>query len=177
MNQVYILGIDHEIQACDSTRTMHERSKFTDLLRKLVADNNIGFIGEETFPEKNTIAKCVACVYGIRWEIIEMSRQARQALGIADEQKNQRQPFDDIKREPSKQVRVLSDGIREEYMLWRTLTMAGDSVNILVLCGMLHVGELERRFKNAQCQVKADSLCKYDWYAHSDCPDNTPESR
>lgn len=166
---VYILGIDHEIQTLDGKRAGNEKAEFESLLRALVPEAE--FIGEETLPEKETVAKSVTSSLGIRWEPIEMSAAAREALGIADEQLRER-------HEPiiqggipvgSRVVRVLSDGIREEYMLWRTLTKADEASNILVLCGFSHVDELRQKFEKAGHQVTTDSLCTRKWYTHPDC--------
>src|SRR5450631_4303151 len=70
---VYILGIDHEIQAFDGRRTTEEKSEFEKLVLALVSEHHIEFIGDETYPEKDAIAKSVARSLNIRWEPIEMS--------------------------------------------------------------------------------------------------------
>jgi len=168
---ICILGLDHEIQMFARGRTAEERVEFEKLLRRLVSERHIEFIGEETYSEKDTIAKSVARSLDIRWEPIEMSLAAREALGIADEQLYDR--HEPIMRGGipigSRVVRVLSDGIREEYMLWRTLTKADEATNILVLCGFSHVDELRQRFENAGHQVKTDSLCGREWYVNPEC--------
>lgn len=43
---VYVLGIDHEIQVFDGKRTAVEKAKFEELLRALVSEHRIEFIGE-----------------------------------------------------------------------------------------------------------------------------------
>ena len=136
-----------------------------------MSEHQIEFIGDETYPDKNAIAKSVASSLDIRWEPIEMSLEAREALGIADEQLRERHEavFSGGIPIGSKVVRVLSDGIREEYMLWRTLTKADEAKNILVLCGFSHVDELSQRFEKAGHEVSTDSLCRYDWYVNPDC--------
>lgn len=166
---IYILGLDHKIQVFDGECTAEKKLEFGELLRRLMSERQFEFIGEESFLEKCTIARSVAGLLGIRWELIEMSREARKALGIADEQYHQRQPFDDIQQKPSEESRVPSDGIREEYMVWRTLQGAANAKNVLVLCGMLHVEELRRRFERAGSMVTVDSLRNYDWYRNTDC--------
>jgi len=120
----YILGIDHEIQTFEGKRTLDEKKEFEHLLRKLITEHRIEFIGDETYREKGAIAKSVAILVGIHWEPIEMSLKARHELGIAEEQATMRyEPiFDGGLVVGSKHRRVLSDGIREEYMFWRTLT-------------------------------------------------------
>jgi len=72
-------------------------------------------LGEETYPDKDAIAKFVAKSFDIRWEPIEMSLAAREELGIADEQLHeQHEPiFSGGIPIGSRVVRVLSDGIRE----------------------------------------------------------------
>ncbi len=168
---IYILGIDHEIQTFDGKRTVNEKAEFESLLRALVSEHRAEFIGEETFPEKETIVRSVASSLGIRWEPIEMSAAAREALGIADEQLRERHEpiFNGGIPVSSRIVRVLSDGIREEYMLWRTLTKADEAKNVLVLCGFSHVDELRERFEKAGHKVTRGSLCKREWYKHPDC--------
>ncbi len=168
---VYILGIDHEIQTSDGRRSAYEKVEFEKLLRVLVSEHHIEFIGDETYLEKNAIAKSVASSFDIRWEPIEMSLAAREALGIADEQLRERHEpiFSGGIPIGSKVVRVLSDGIREEYMLWRTLRMADEAKNILLLCGFSHVDELRQRFEKAGCQVTTDSLCGREWYVNPEC--------
>lgn len=164
---IYILGLDHEIQTFCSKRTQED--KFKNLLETLVRKHSIQFIGEEYPLDKCTIAKCLAKLLNIPWEQIDMSEEMDEALGIAEEQKNRPRRFDDIELVPYPEERVLSDGIREEYMVWRTLTKAGDVQNILVLCGSLHAEELDNKFRKHDCNVMVDSLSKYPWYAHPDC--------
>jgi hypothetical protein len=168
---VYILGIDHEIQTFDGRRSGEEKSEFEKLLRALVSEYQIEFIGEETYPEKDSIAKSVARSLDIHWKPIEMSLMAREALGIADEQLHElHEPiFSGGIPVGSRVVRVLSDGIREEYMLWRALTMAEEAKNILVLCGFSHVDELRQKFEKAGHQVTTDSLCCRPWYVNPEC--------
>jgi hypothetical protein len=168
---VYILGIEHEIQTFDGRRTEKEKAEFEKLLRALVSEHHIEFIGDETYPEKKAIAKSVASSLDICWEPIEMSRKAREELGIAEEQATQRHEpiFRDNLVVGSKPVRVLSDAIREEYMIWRTITKATETQSILVLCGFAHVDELQQRFEKAGHQVTTDSLCNRDWYTHPEC--------
>jgi hypothetical protein len=168
---VYILGIDHEIQTSDGRRSAEEKVEFEKLLRALVSEHHIEFIGDETYPEKDATTKSVARSLDIRWEPIEMSLAAREALGIANEQLHERHEpiFSGGIPISSRVVRVLSDGIREEYMLWRTLTMADEAKNILVLCGFSHVDELCQRFEKAGHQVTTDSLCVREWYVNPEC--------
>lgn len=168
---IYILGIDHEVQTFDGSRTAEEKAEFDKLLRELVSEHHIEFIGDETYPEKNAIAKSVAKSLQIPWEPIEMSFAAREALGIANEQLQERHEpvFSGGIPVGSRVVRVLSDGIREEYMVWSTLTKADEAENILVLCGFSHVDELRQRFERACCQVKTDSLCGREWYVNPEC--------
>jgi hypothetical protein len=168
---IHILGIDHDIQTFDGRRSDDEKFKFQELLETLVTDRRIQFIGDETFRERKAIAEAVAASRHISWEPIEMSTKAREELGIAREQADERHEpiFDGGLVIGSKIKRVLSDGIREEYMVWRTLTLARESSNILVLCGFQHVDELGRRFGLLGHQITSDTLCAQRWYDHPEC--------
>jgi hypothetical protein len=168
---VYILGIDHEIQTFDGKCSAEAKVEFEKLLRALTSQHHVEFIGEEIYPKKDAIAKSVARSLNIRWARIEMSQTARRTLGIAGEQLRERHEaiFSGGIPVGSKIVRVLSDGIREEYMLWRTLTKADQAKNILVLCGFSHVDELRQKFEKAGHQVTIDSLCVREWYVNPDC--------
>jgi hypothetical protein len=171
--KVYILGIDHEIQTFDGSRSQEEKTEFVKLLNGLIPKHGFKFIGEETKPEKLSIAKAVAISLGISWEPIEMSESARKELGIAEEQATMR--YEPIFKEGlvvgSKHTRVLSDGIREEYMVWRSIKKANEAQCILILCGFSHADELRQRFEKQGFQVTSDSLCNYPWYSHPDCPE------
>jgi hypothetical protein len=56
---VHILGIDHEIQTSEGRRSADEKVEFDKLLRALVSEHQIEFIGDETYPDKNAIAQSV----------------------------------------------------------------------------------------------------------------------
>lgn len=185
--EIYILGIDHEIQTFDGRRSQEEKTAYAQLLKRLIPERGIKFVGEETkpsvveetSPEKLPIAKAVAISFDIPWELIEMSKTARKELGIAEEQATMRNEpiFEGGLVVGSKHVRVPSDGIREEYMVWRTLRKAEEAQSILVLCGFLHADELCQRFEKQGCQVIVDSLCNYPWYSHHDCPEGKKLSK
>jgi hypothetical protein len=168
---IYILGIDHEIQTSDGKRTAEEKAEFEKLLRALVVEHHTEFIAEETYLDKDSIAKSVAKSLAIPWEPIEMSLAAREALGITEEQLRERREVIMSGGMPIsiKHVRVPSDGIREEYMVWCALTKADEAKNILVLCGFSHVDELRQRFEKAGHRITTDSLCRHKWYVNPEC--------
>ena len=155
--RVLILPIeDHRIQVIP--RVIHdprgdrERKRFELVLRKLVRDRTVDLIGEETYPEKNTIAKKVANRLGLRWEAIEMSLKARDELGITEDQNN---------RPHGNETRVSSDGIREEFMVWKSLHKAGGAQSILIICGRMHKDAVAQKFREAGHKVDLDGLCNY----------------
>jgi predicted Rossmann fold nucleotide-binding protein DprA/Smf involved in DNA uptake len=63
---VYILGIDHWIQHRDGL-SANSHAEFEKLLRELVREQGITFIGDETFPERKAIAKEIAKPPHILW--------------------------------------------------------------------------------------------------------------
>jgi hypothetical protein len=167
---VYILGIDHWIQHRDGLGA-NSHAEFEKLLREIIREYDITFIGDETFPERKAIAKEVANPPDIVWEPIEMPEAMRDELGIADQLKNR--PFEtaisDEGTVSRKHGRVPSDAIRENYMVNCAITKAGAAKSILILCGFQHGPELQARFANLGHQVTLDSLCKRSWYKNSDC--------
>jgi len=170
--KVYILGIDHEIQVADGRRTQAEKGQFAKLLTEIFAQHRIEFIGEETFSEKASIARTFGGIAAIRWEPIEMSVDARKELGIADEQiysRHEPQWEDNLIVASSGPKRVPSDYIREEYMVWRTLTKAEGAASILILCGFMHAESLGKLFQREGHEVTVDTLCKREWYSHPEC--------
>jgi len=172
--KIYILGIDHEIQLADGRRAQAEKAEFAKLLTEIFSKHEIRFIGEETFPEKASIARTFGGMIGIPWEPIEMSPEGRKELGIADEQVHERHEpiFENNLVVGSKARRVLSDYIREEYMVWRMLTKVEDPASVLVLCGLMHAENLGRLFQREGHEVTVDSLCNYAWYSHpTGCPE------
>jgi hypothetical protein len=68
-----------------------------------------------------------------------------------------------------KLVDTRRDYIREEYMLWRTLTTVNEAASILVLCGSMHAENLGKLFQREEHEVTVDSLCNYPWYSHPEC--------
>ncbi len=170
----YILGIDHQIQVTNGQRTDEEKLKYGELVQTLLSQNDIKLVGEEILNEQKSIAKVIAEAKSIRWAPIEMSTAARLELGIAEEQAYDR--YEPVFKGgvPVASVgprRVQSDYIREEFMVWRTLTEAEDAANVLVLCGLMHVEFLQKLFQRDGHRVTADSLCKRDWYSHPECPE------
>jgi hypothetical protein len=167
---VYILGIDHGIQHADRL-SENSHAEFEKLLREIIREHDITFIGDETFPERRAIAKEVAKPLDILWEAIEMPETKRAELGIVDEQKDR--PFETIISDEGvltrRYKRVPSDAVREDYMVNCVITKAGAAKSILVLCGFNHGPELSARFAKLGHQVTLDSLCKRPWYNNPDC--------
>jgi hypothetical protein len=175
--KVYILGIDHNIQDYDKPFDAATRKVFETLVREIVTEHDIKFIGDETYPHVNAVAKCIAAHMGVRWEPIEMSLKAREELGIADEQKQKnRQQIDENFGEQAGKVtleRVPSDAIREDHMCQHAIKEAAAAKSILILCGFRHTEELGQRFKKQGHQVTLNSLCRYSWYSHPECTETT----
>jgi len=167
---IYIVGIDHEIQLRDGW-SVNSHAEFEKLLREIIREHDITFIGDETFAQKNAIAKEVAKSLDILWEPIEMPVAMRAERGIAKEQKNR--PFETVVSDEGvltrRYKRVPSDSIREDYMVERAIAKAGAAMSILILCGFNHAPDLHTRFAKLGHRVTLDSLCKRSWYKHPDC--------
>jgi len=168
--KVYILGIDHWIQHRDGLAA-NSHAEFEKLLREIIREQDITFIGDETYPERKAIAKEIANPPDVVWEAIEMPEAMRGKLGLADELRNR--PFETAISDEGvvsrKYKRVPSDAIRENYMVTQTISKAGAAKSILILCGFQHGPELFARFSELGHHVTLDSLCKRSWYKNSDC--------
>lgn len=171
--KIYILGADHEIQRGTDRVSTEDIARFKTLLEQIISENDIEFIGEEIVPNIETVAGHIAEQLDLPCEIIEMSAPAREALGIAEEQRHRSVPIFEggIPVAFGGHVRVLSDGVREEYMVWSSITKAEEvkADSILVLCGLSHAAELRDRFEKYGHTVTLDSLCERPWYSHSQC--------
>lgn len=166
----YILGIDHGIQLRGGL-SENSHDEFEKLLREIIRERAVTFIGDETFAKSNAVAKAVAMSLDILWEPIEMPVAMRAKRGIADEQK--KRPFDDVISDVGvvtrRYRRVPSDSVREDFMVERAIAKAGTTTSILILCGFNHAPQLQARFAKLGHQVTLDSLCKRSWYKHPDC--------
>jgi hypothetical protein len=118
-----------------------QRRQLEMLLTRIVVDHGIDFIGEETYPDRETIARLVAGRHNFRWSPIEMSLETRKQLGIAKDQKSR--PL------PPNETRVSSDAIREDYMVKTALEQSGNARRVLIICGRIHADALVQRFQKA----------------------------
>jgi hypothetical protein len=175
---VYILALDHLTQNRDGRVPASYHDEFERLVRALIAERGITFIGDETFQEKSPIAKKVAEALHIGWEGIEMTAKARKELDIEDEQRHERNQPTDTESWSSNAVfvparRVPSDSIREEYMVWRAVKKAEEASaeNLLILCGFQHAERLQVIFQRGNHRVTMGSLCDHPWYRNVDCPE------
>lgn len=157
--RILILGLDHAIQAIPGNFPNPRKNRYERLLKQLVKDRAVGFLGEETYLNERSIAKRVAnSVNGVHWEPIEMSSEERDAFGITENQNN---------RPRANETRVSSDPIREEYMVRTALEKAGNARSVLILCGRIHADALAERFREAGHDVDTDDLLNYGWYGKS----------
>jgi DNA-binding transcriptional regulator LsrR (DeoR family) len=101
----------------------------------------VDFVGEETYPDRDTIARPVAQRHNVRWHSVELPLEMRNQLGIEENQ--QSRPL------PPNETRVSSHGVREEYMVKTVLEKAENAQTALIVCGCIHAGALVERFRRA----------------------------
>jgi hypothetical protein len=149
--RILVLGVDdHRIQDrprgfLNPQMEQHRRDLET-LLSQTVVNHHVSFIGEETYPERETIARVVAGRYNVRWSAIEMPLEMREQLGIAEDQK--RRPL------PPHETRVASDALREEYMVKTALEKCEDASTMLIVCGSTHASALAEKFRSVGCEAQ-----------------------
>jgi hypothetical protein len=166
--RVHILGIVHKLAKGlgNKPAEMAAHARYTALLKEIINSRGVQFIGEEEVEvytdegipgvvepcerhqEPSIAAKLGdgCCNYGM----IEMTEKMQQAIGIWEEQHPRAMGQTD--------GRLLSDDIREAYMVFRALKLAGNAQSILVICGFEHVPHLYRKFVDLGHQVTKDSI-------------------
>jgi hypothetical protein len=180
---VLILEIDHEIQRARASRPDQMKAEYRRLLEHLISENQVEFVGEEAHPDHLTVAKQVSDALHLRfpWANVDMPQEVREQRGIAQEQRERfpiPQPGTVETRIAAEgyykdlgngwhefTARVPSDDIREDYMYQGAIQAAPAAASIMVLCGILHAGALEKRFRDAGHVPRADSVQRYPWYS------------
>jgi len=172
---VLIIGncVGHRVQEAqiEDDPLASEKKHFENLLRSEILRFRVEFIGEEALEGSETIAKHL----GIPWANIDMPQAIRGAKGIANEQSTRPRIPTYIGpgarnelTEAGYQIvqgggwvvlepRLPSDIVREEYMFDRAVREAARLKSIMVICGVNHLLELQRRFRSKygdQVEVK-----------------------
>lgn len=151
---ILIVSIDHHIQ-CVKTGTegglLRERKdRLESLLSREIPARSIQFIAEEANPRFRTIAQQLGNAYNpqIPWKNIYMSDDERKRARI----------YDALKMRPCHcerrgdelveiEHRIPEDDIRENFFVAESLSGAGESESILILCGDMHAHALKNKLE------------------------------
>lgn len=161
--RIVILGVNHQIQRPfgssrkkDREFVQNQKEHFAQLLREHIQKNEITFVGEEANHAEESIAKWVcdeeSCIYAN----IEMTAEERARHNIPT-QYNESDTLSDAEK-------ARGNRERESHMVSQILINAGDSRNILVICGDKHSDALADQFRGAGHSVEIDDLRNHSWY-------------
>jgi hypothetical protein len=167
--------VGHEVQrpvSQEGDSLQVRKVEFEEMLRRLVEQRQIQFIGEEASYDWET---STARALGVRWENIDMPMFERERRGILDEQKQRaRAPRylgdqartvlleDGYQRDLGNgwvelEVRLPSDVVREQFMFDKVQEHVGDADSILVICGIIHGHKLAERFRRSGASVEVET--------------------
>jgi len=127
------------------------------MLRTMVREHCIRFIGEEARHGEETVAQRVCELENCHYANIDMMPQDREHRniphGYADEGSNLSEA------EKSRCHRE-----REEFMCAKALTEAGDVDSILIICGRVHAGPMANILERFGHNVEIADLQGESWY-------------
>jgi len=141
---ILIVSIEHPFQLIeaetDTVELQKEKRSLEVLLSEEIERRKVQIILEESSPAKATIAKCLAdqSCPPILWRNIIMTKEERQAAGIADALQNRPSRPDDA-MERSIEKRIPADAVREDFFVAQILQATNHDESVLVLLGDMHV--------------------------------------
>jgi hypothetical protein len=141
---ILIVSIEHPFQLIeaetDTVELRKEKRSLEALLREEIERRQVQIIFEESSPAKATIAKFLAdqSCPPILWRNIIMTKEERQAAGIADALQNRPSRPDDAMQR-SIERRIPADAVREDFFVAQILQTTNHDEAVLVLLGDMHV--------------------------------------
>jgi hypothetical protein len=165
---VLILGINHQIQGTEiwsagSSLTggperfeRDQKTRFKELLERLITDNRIQFVAEETAHGKLSIAEALRnAKSSFEYSNVDMDPDDREGAGIKPNYENLQ-----TSREQMQSFNLQ----REQFMFDKTITEAKGVDRLMVICGRNHTAPLAGRFRAAGHQVKETDVGGESWY-------------
>jgi hypothetical protein len=163
---VLILAINHQIQSArnvqmssDGSAEAFEQSQknsFEELLRDLIRNQRIGFVGEEAKHGDPTIAQQLCESENCQYANIDMKPEERERRQIPP-------GYADIKGITAEEKQRCNRE-REQYMCDLTLEKAGQTENTLLICGRLHAKAIAAILNQMGHNTETIDLQDYDWY-------------
>lgn len=161
--RILIISIDHFVQCVrtghESTLLRERKDRLESLLRREIRARDVQFIAEEADPHYGTIAQQLGNAHNppIPWKNIDMLDDERKMAGVYDALKNR--PIH-CERRLDEWVeiehRIPEDDIREDFFVTKSLRGAGESENILILRGDMHVQALKDKLELLGHRVDKD---------------------
>jgi hypothetical protein len=139
---IFIISMEHPWQVVESDsdgeELLENKWELDRHLRKEIGARVIEAICEEASRTKESIAHRLSIEYQLPWHNIDMDEDERRAAGIREALRNRPSSPDD-KHDPTIDVRIPAEVIREDHFVEQILQECHDKDNVLVLLGDLHV--------------------------------------
>lgn len=155
-----VLGLNHDLQWKDTTG-----NHLTDLLKRLLTEEDADLIAEEATALPTTVAQRLACRLNKPWLNADMDECQRRAAGIYDELVHRPHgPLFDENGEAGTSEGYLphADGIREKHWASQIFTKY-KSKSAIILCGLIHLSPLAETLRRYGHQVEEINVCNCDW--------------
>lgn len=159
---ILIVAIDHGLQLerhpSDSAQLAAQKDQLEALLKREIQKRKIGFISEESDPNKKTIARTLAesGQPTIQWKNIMMSEKERESAGIKEALKNRPGHPDYKTMSFWVEIRIPEDVVIESFFIEQTLQTVNGTESILMLLGGAHVDAVAARLTKKGHQVETN---------------------
>lgn len=165
---IAILGCDHCLQLPESegpflseveqtTRARRQREGFLKTLEKVIEENGCTLVAEETVHGQTTPGSTLAQKLGLKYQNIDMPAAERAATGIPLDSESS----DDYSPEQKEQWYRK----REQHMAEQIEKARSKKDSVLVVCGALHMVQLETYFLNKGEKVITHDLTQASWFS------------
>ena len=172
---IVILGCDHCLQEPVKTtgfwaeieqtpKARRQREGFQNLIEYLIQKHHCTFIGEETNHGQRTPAVVIREKLDLAYQNIDMTAEERTAHGIPV------QVYDDD-NQYSPQQKQAWHRLREQHMIEEIEAAGGNTENVLIICGVIHMKPLCDHYDQEDEDVVEIDATHEPWFSgplHSD---------
>lgn len=159
---VYIVGCNHAIQprdedwlTGDTSEAREQKAHFAGLIKQVIQEGGIQFVGEEWGRSEITTAHAIANTHQIPWSNINTSLEDLDGLGI---------PHGYVKADFSEAQKKHWHSQREQTMLRKLKENRREAQNILIVCGFDHMESIADLLRRESLVAKILDYRKEGWY-------------
>jgi hypothetical protein len=166
---IVILGCDHCLQEPvmmtgfwagieQTPKARRQREGFQKVIEELIQKHHCTFIGEETNHGQRTPAVVISEKLGLTYLNIDMTAAERTAKGIPTH------GYDDSSQY-SPQQKHDWHRLREQHMIEEIETAGGDTENVLIICGAIHMKPLRDHYDQEDEDVVEVDITHAPWFS------------